>query len=190
MITIKHLLFIFATFTIFSASSEARLGETKPEIEKRFGEPIDRPESFCLGRLKSISSLYLSHLPSRMEYRDYANKFASISVIYIDGKSVYEQYICYSKITKEELIQLLNVNALGKEWQGVQNWGVAHYEQKKWVLIETHDLNQKKEYATAIFDGSQTLELTMQALNDYIKELQDATAKQEADRKAKALKDF
>ena len=192
MSTIQRSLLIFSTLALLLAAAEARLGETKVEIEKRYGESVkSQNTSAVVSDLFSHLDLKSSDALPRMECSAYVKENWIVVVIYLDGKSVCETYFKLDsfEIKQDELIQLLKANAVDKQWRRIVRENEDDQYNLKWSLIGTHVESQKKEYATAIL-GGRSLTLTMSAITEYINEVRESTTKREAERKTKALKDF
>lgn len=86
---------------LFAAPSYARLGETPARIEARYGVPT----SFENGG-------------SSRDYRCvYTHDGFTITVQFLDDKSVSESYLRESKpLTEDEVQRLLDINARGTRW--------------------------------------------------------------------------
>ncbi len=102
------------------AETQARLGETREQIESRFGAPIRET------RLESLE----------MDQFTYVNNDLRIGVVYADGRSVSEQYlrITPAEAGEERVVPLpgelagaiLQAQAEGQTWNPKETLHPAH----------------------------------------------------------------
>jgi hypothetical protein len=91
---------------LFAASSTfAAVGETKGEVEKRYGQPV--------------ISIPLAAPFKGVTVMNYEFKGMYVAVAFLDGKVVQEHYMKRdeaAKFTKEEVTELLGAHGQGKSW--------------------------------------------------------------------------
>lgn len=136
---------LFAFFAVLlssaltSTEAEARIGESKPELEKRLfstGALAYRDEKIIEARkqgkpyvgylsyLKSDVEVQVYHKPASSEEKAQRSKFTEkrmlpgwdLHVVYVNGKSALELYERSTSITEQELNLLLLLQADGQRW--------------------------------------------------------------------------
>jgi len=138
----KILTFLIAPLAALLLTSplSARLGETKEQIIKRYGEPEERDDEF--------SDRHESFLFSVSNY--------SILVTFLDGVSHGEFYtkLDDEDFSETEISRLLEINGGGKEWevavirgnhlfnQGEELYGAASGSQ---LFVQTKELKKYEE---------------------------------------------
>jgi hypothetical protein len=118
------------------AGAHARLGETVDEINHRYGAPVTGGEGKA-GKTDGVT----------IQTNNYYFKNINIAVMFLDGKSAYEQY---TPASEDESKVLLEDNAGKYQWRETQNAPLpsqripASQISKNWEL-----LNQADVYAVA-----------------------------------------
>jgi hypothetical protein len=136
------LIYAGLVFSALSSTAEARIGESKPELERRLlgiGGLAYRDEAIIEARMRgmpyvSLLDYVVSDLDIQIYYKSALNdqkaqrsKFSSkrmlpgwdLHVIYVNGKSVLEIYQRSPKMTEQEQNLLLHLQGAGNRWKRV-----------------------------------------------------------------------
>jgi hypothetical protein len=119
---------LFVSACLFSHHADARLGETKTQLDARFGPcirslPADRGEQMLQYQLKNLMVLItLVHGNSEME--------------------IYAPLDARTPLSKSEIQSLLKVNSFGKQWAGITNipaWYLGNSpDPRSWIAVATY----------------------------------------------------
>lgn len=194
-------LLVLTACVTLSISSKARLGETKVEIETRYGEGISIKDPTVEEVVKELVYDGLGvratdDLP-RMEGYIYKKNNWVVTVVFLDGKSSTEEYFKGDSFTikGDEISTFLTNNSCGKEWLPVKTVtadgkDVTDPNNRRWIQRDP-PVGDKKPKTTAVtFLAGRKLTVVNTALLDYINETHANAAKKAQEQKDKALKDF
>lgn len=134
------LLPLFGLFVVSSAW--AAVGETKGEVEKRYGQPV--------------ISLPLAAPFKGVTVMNYEFKGMYVAVAFLDGRVVQEHYMKREEaavFTKEEVTELLSTHALGKNWVAKSEPDAAR---QMWLLEDKTLLADLQPAPRSSFDVSST----------------------------------
>jgi hypothetical protein len=130
-------------FIILAASSAfAAVGETKADVEKRYGQPV--------------ISIPLAAPFKGVSVMNYEFKGMYVAVAFLEGKVVQEHYMKRDEaaaFTKEEVTELLNAHALGKSWVAKSAPDAAR---QMWLLEDKSLLADLQPAPRSSFDVSST----------------------------------
>ena len=131
---------LIGLFTVSSAL--AAVGETKGEVEKRYGQPV--------------IGIPLAAPFKGVTVMNYEFKGMYVAVAFLDGKVVQEHYMKRDEaaaFTKDEVSELLGAHALGKNWLAKSAPDAAR---QMWLLEDKTLLADLQPAPRSSFDVSST----------------------------------
>lgn len=114
----KTLLIALALLASVVQPMQARLGETKAQIQTRYGKPLDIAASKYDGA-PILNQDTLTSGTTGFSKQAYSLNGVNIKVLFIDGKSSMEEYSKANTeaFADEEITILLSVNSAGHAWE-------------------------------------------------------------------------